>query len=151
MSSSKVTEYLKSHPGKTAREVRKNLSRYTVTTDEIRKVAAAIGYRFPDDPAAPDPSPAPPEDRSISGGVLIGTKRVMSHKPATSTRVTLRRLPKGRAFLIKELAGRIGVSVETLRRHASDLGCLRYLEVAPDDWQQVVMNPETAQKYVSEF
>ena len=93
--------YLKSHPGMSAEQVRRNLCRKGANTAAIRAAAEKLGYEFADTAAPTVPkSRAPALD--LPGGIKISCQRVMSHKPATSTRVHIHRLPKGRAFEIKD-------------------------------------------------
>jgi hypothetical protein len=39
------------------------------------------------------------------------------------------------------------MSEETIRRHARDMGCIKFVEVSEDEWVPLIMNPETAAKY----
>jgi len=39
------------------------------------------------------------------------------------------------------------MSEETIRKHARDLGCLKFVEVEPDEWKAMIMNPDTAKNY----
>lgn len=40
------------------------------------------------------------------------------------------------------------MSEETIRKHAREMGCLKYVEVSEDEWIALIMNPETAEKYI---
>ena len=39
------------------------------------------------------------------------------------------------------------MSEDTIRRHAKDLKCLKYVEVSTDEWVPMVMSPETSKQY----
>lgn len=80
-------------------------------------------------------------------GVRLANLRVLPRRPTDSAAKYIKRLPPGRGFTIKELAREWGRSEESIRRHAQDLGCIRYVEVSEDEWVQLVMSPETATKY----
>lgn len=84
----------------------------------------------------------------IVGGVSLKGKKVLTRKPAESASKFIKRLPTGRGFSILELSRECGIGEGTVRRHAKEMGCLKYVEVEPDEWVQVVMNPETAKQYV---
>ena len=75
--------------------------------------------------------------------------RVLVRKPNDSAAKFIKRLPAGVGFTISELSAEWGMSEETIRRHASGLGCLRYVETSEDNWTQLVLSPETANHYKS--
>jgi hypothetical protein len=81
-------------------------------------------------------------------GLVLSKLRVLPRRPAESAAKYIKRLPLGRGFDICKLAQEWGMGEDTIRRHAKDLGCLKYVEVEPDEWVPVVMNPETAKQYV---
>lgn len=91
---------------------------------------------------------AKPSNEAQSGGLPLVGLRVLPRKPAESASKFIRRLPEGRGFDIRALSKEWGIGEDTIRRHAKDLGCLKYVEVEPDEWVAVVMNPETAKSYV---
>lgn len=74
-------------------------------------------------------------------------KRVVSRRPAESAAKYIKRLPTGQGFDPKNLAQEWGMSEETVRKHARDMGCLKYVEVSEDEWVALVLNPETAKHY----
>jgi molybdenum-dependent DNA-binding transcriptional regulator ModE len=81
-------------------------------------------------------------------GFAVGIKtRVSAKKPATTIRARFHTLKRGMAYPEKDLAAEWLVSAETLRRHAQDAGCFRYIEVGSDRWEACVMHPDTAKKY----
>lgn len=81
------------------------------------------------------------------GGIPLTKLRVQSRKPAESAAKFIKRLPVGRGFCPKELSCQWGMSEDTIRRHARDLQCLKFVEVTEDEWKALVMHPTTAQKY----
>ena len=81
-------------------------------------------------------------------GLVLSKLRVLPRRPAESAAKYIKRLPLGRGFDIRKLAQEWGMGEDTIRRHAKDLGCLKYVEVEPDEWVPVIMNPETAKQYV---
>lgn len=145
----RIVQYMQAHPGKTANQVRRSLSYCNVKSAEVQAAAKQCGYTF----GEPAQASAPPvhTQPSLPGGIPITGQRLMPRKPADSVKVHLRRLPTDRAFPVEDLSHRLGISPETIRRHARDMKCLLYMEVAPDDWQHVVLNPETASKYANEL
>jgi len=85
---------------------------------------------------------------TVSGGVELKGLRVLPRKPADSAAGFIKRLPLGRGFEPRVLAAEWGMSEETIRRHAKDLKCLKFVEVN-DEWLPMVMHPETAGRYHS--
>ena len=79
-------------------------------------------------------------------GVELKGLRVLPRKPADNAAGFIKRLPLGRGFEPSVLAGEWGISEETIRRHAKDLKCLKFVEVN-DEWLPMVMHPETAGRY----
>ena len=83
-----------------------------------------------------------------SQGIDLKKLKVLPRKPSESAAKFIRRLPLGRGFMVKTLSADWGMGEDSIRRHAKELGCLKYVEVEPDEWTPVVMNPETAKQYV---
>lgn len=83
-----------------------------------------------------------------SGGVSLKGKNVLSRKPAETASKFIRKLPLGRGFDIRQLSKEWGIGEDTIRRHAKDMACLKFVEVETDEWIPVIMNPETAKQYV---
>ena len=81
-------------------------------------------------------------------GLSLKGKKVLPRKPAESASKFIRKLALGRGFDIRELSKEWGVGEDAIRRHAKELGCLKYVEIELDEWVPVVMNPETAKHYV---
>lgn len=103
----------------------------------VSEVAAARGT-----PPAKTPSSTP----ALSGGVELKGLRVLPRKPADSAAGFIKRLPVGRGFEPRVLAAEWGMSEETIRRHAKDLKCLKFVEVN-DEWVPMIMHPDTAARY----
>ena len=96
--------------------------------------------------------PEPKEDKSDSGrsyakGVSLGKLRVLPRRPAENAAKHIKRLPAGRGFSPKDLSQEWGISETTLKRHARDLGCLKFVEIREDDWELMIVSPETAALY----
>ena len=87
------------------------------------------------------------EEAPITGGIVLGRCRVLSRKPSDSASKFIKRLPTGRGFDVRTLSKEWGMSEDTIKRHAKDLGCFKFVEVSDDEWIPMIMNPETANKY----
>lgn len=92
-------------------------------------------------------SPAPSPEEAPVKGVQLSRLRVLSRRPSESAAKFIRRLPNGRGFSVSDLSREWGMSEETIRKHARDLGCLKFVEITEDEWVPMVMNPETAASY----
>ena len=112
-------------------KIAKNLN---VKTDEVVKVRAEMGHV--------------PTATQQDQGLLLSKLRVLPRRPAESAAKYIKRLPLGRGFDVRKLSQEWGMGEDTIRRHAKDLGCLKYVETEPDEWVPVIMNPETAKQYV---
>lgn len=89
----------------------------------------------------------PQEEPAAQGGISLTRLRVTAHRPAETAALRIQRLPHGQGFEPKILAAEWGCTEDNIRKHAKDLKCLKYAEIAPGHWVQLVMNPETAAKY----
>lgn len=89
------------------------------------------------------------DEALLTGGLVLGRCRVLSRKPSDSASKFIKRLPTGRGFDVRTLSKEWGMSEDTIKRHAKDLGCFKFVEVSDDEWIPMVMNPETANKYNS--
>jgi len=87
------------------------------------------------------------DEAPITGGIVLGRCRVLSRKPSDSASKFIKRLPTGRGFDVRTLSKEWGMSEDTIKRHAKDLGCFKFVEVSDDEWIPMIMNPETANKY----
>jgi len=92
-------------------------------------------------------APSPEPKQSLSGGFSLASRRVLSRRPAESAAKFIKRLPGGKGYPPRDLAAQWGMSEETIRRHARDMGCIKFVEVSEDEWVPLIMNPETAAKY----
>jgi len=129
------TERIKSsilrNPSAPNHRIAKNLSLHV---DDIAKVRGEMGHV--------------PTEPQQDQGLLLSKLRVLPRRPAESAAKYIKRLPLGRGFDVRKLSQEWGMGEDTIRRHAKDLGCLKYVETEPDEWVPVVMNPETAKQYV---
>jgi len=128
----RIRNSINRNPSAPNHQIAKNLN---VKTDEIAKVRAEMGQTA-DNASQTD------------GGIILNKLRVLPRRPAESAAKYIKRLPLGRGFDVKKLAQEWGMGEDTIRRHAKDLGCLKYVETEPDEWVPVIMNPETAKQYV---
>ena len=80
-------------------------------------------------------------------GISLSSKRVLARRPAESAAKYIKRLPRNKGFTPRDLSHQWGMSEETIKRHARDLGCLKFVELTEDEWQSLVMSPETAAQY----
>lgn len=86
-----------------------------------------------------------PGPRSV---MLKEDTRVLDRRPPASVRNRFYGLVKGRAYPVNELARDWGISAETLKRHARDVECFKYVDTTGhDDWEACVMHPETAAQF----
>lgn len=90
---------------------------------------------------------APVKTAGSLEGLPLDNRNVLSRRPAESASRYIKQLPNNRGFCSKELSKVWGLSDETIKRHARDLGCLKYVEVEEDEWKLMVMSPETAKRY----
>lgn len=96
------------------------------------------------------PSRQVPPGRDVRSFVLKTDSRVTDRRPVATVRNRFYGLIKGRAYPVNELARDWGISAETLRRHALDAECFRYVDTTGhDDWAACVMHPDTAAVYNS--
>jgi hypothetical protein len=127
----RIEAALRRHPEYPNSRITKNMNS-VCSAAEVQKVRERLN---PETPAA------------VTGGIALKSLRVLSRRPAESAAKHIKRLPKGRGFDPKTLSSEWGMSEETIKAHARNLGCLKYVEIAEDEWTQLVMNPETASQY----
>lgn len=125
----RIKNSISRNPSAPNHQIAKNLG---IRADEVARVRESIG------------DTASQQDQ----GLILSKLRVLPRRPAESAAKYIKRLPLGRGFDIKKLAQEWGMGEDTIRRHAKDLSCLKYVEVEPDEWVPVIMNPETAKQYV---
>lgn len=132
MNRQRILDSIAKNPNAPDRQIAKNLG---LCVPEVREVR--LGH-----------TPAPvAETTPVAGGVPLRNLRVLPRKPAENAATHIRRLPKGKGFEPKVLSHEWGMSEETIRKHAKDLRCLKYVETSPDEWVSMVMSPETAASY----
>ena len=125
----RIQNSISRNPSAPNHQIAKNLN---LRSDEVAKVRESMGEIITQ------------QDQ----GLLLSKLRVLPRRPAESAAKYIKRLPLGRGFDVRKLAQEWGMGEDTIRRHAKDLGCLKYVETEPDEWVPVVMNPETAKQYV---
>lgn len=132
------------HPTHTDLQISKNLR--GVNTAQVAAVRAS---KKPAPPKVLPPAPAAPkkEETVVPGGVRLSNLRVLNRRPAESAAKFIKRLPKGRGFCPKDLSQEWGMSEETIKRHARDMNCLKFVEVSEDEWKPLIVSPETAANY----
>ena len=92
--------------------------------------------------AKPEPSTGGPQP------IQIGNRQVRPVKPQGSdAKRQLREIPRGSAYRVSDFAEKLGVSEDTLKKHARSMHCLRWVETAPDHWIECVLNPDDAKRY----
>ena len=131
---SRILASIDANPGASDWRIAKNLG---LRVDEIRAVRGT----------EQEPSAEKEPTTALTGGILLSHKRVLPRRPAESAAKFIRRLAKGRGFCPKALSQEWGMSEETIKRHAKELSCLKYVETSPDEWVQLIMSPETAAAY----
>lgn len=134
----KILAAIARNPGKSNAAIAKN---YRGATNSL--VAALRGGAGPTPVTVTQSAP----EGSQGPGIALRGMRVLSRRPADSAAKFIKRIPRGRGFDPKDLSREWGMSEETIRRHARDLNCLKYVEVAEDEWVALVMSPETAKSY----
>jgi hypothetical protein len=131
----RIEKSIRANPHYPNGRIAKNLK---TKSAEVAAVRAKIG---PLTPSRDEPTIATP------GGVPLSSKRVLPRKPPESAAKFIKRLPKNRGFAPAELASQWGMAEETVKRHAKDLGCFKFVEVSEDDWVPMIMHPDTAAQY----
>lgn len=131
----RIAQSIRNHPDLSDWRIAKNLS--GVSTAEVRQVRASL----------PEANNLQQDAKPKHGGFLLRNKRVLSRRPAESAAKYIKRLPKGQGFEPRELSEQWGMSEETIRKHARDMKCIKYVEIDEDEWAQLVMHPETANQF----
>lgn len=97
------------------------------------------------------PRPGRPADAALPTaeprGVMLRDVRVVDSKPNEGIKHLLFGLRKGMGFPVQELADQWGLSEETLKRHATKYGALKYVETGTAVWTHCVLHPDTALEY----
>jgi len=137
----KVLKCIAAHPDYTDHQIARNCRTNKLQVAHIRSKASTPH-------ATPSSStPITSDEALLTGGLVLGRCRVLSRKPSDSASKFIKRLPTGRGFDVRTLSKEWGMSEDTIKRHAKDLGCFKFVEVSDDEWIPMVMNPETANKY----
>jgi O6-methylguanine-DNA--protein-cysteine methyltransferase len=79
--------------------------------------------------------------------ITLGVKSVLDHRPPETVLKYLRKIPLGKAETLEDFAKRIGRSKDKVRQDAKSHGCCKWVDRGTEDWELVVMNPETAKHY----
>ena len=87
---------------------------------------------------------------SVVQGFALKDVRTSDHKPADNVKRLLYQLRQGRGFPIDKQAEAWGISVDSLRKQAKRIECLKYVETEPGNWVLCVMHPDTAVEYRKE-
>lgn len=89
------------------------------------------------------------ENESVAPSKLItlGAKPVLNHRPPESILKYLRKIPVGKAELLEDFANRIGRSKDKVRQDAKNHGCAKWVDRGNEEWELVVMHPDTAKHY----
>lgn len=130
----RIERSIRKNPDAPDWRIAKNLA---VTVAEVREVRPDVDSR------------SVTVNGDAAGGVCLRNKRVLSRKPAETASKFIKRLPKQKGFSPLELSQEWGIAEDTIRRHARDLGCLRFVEIEEDEWQQLVLHPETAKRFTT--
>jgi hypothetical protein len=81
-------------------------------------------------------------------GFAVGTATRCAIKKPTATVVSrFYLLKKGVAYKLNDAAREWVMSEETIKRHAQDRDCFRYVETTNENWEACIMHPETAKQY----
>jgi hypothetical protein len=140
MKSTAIEERIKAallrHPEYANSKITKNLNNCCSAAD-VQRVRESLG-----------PITSSPESH-VTGtkGIPLQSKRVTSFRPVETAAKFIKRLPKGRGFNPKDLAAEWGMSEDTIKKHAKDMKCMKYVEITEDEWVPMIMHPETAAQY----
>lgn len=83
--------------------------------------------------------------QSITGGIDLAGLKILPRKPAESASSFIKRLPENKGFELNALSVKWGIAEETIRRHAKELHCFKFVEIG-GEWLPMVLNPKTAEK-----
>ena len=120
-------------------DIAKNLS--AVVSAEVAEVRASMTGEV---------MKGPQDDKeSELEAITLNQKRVMPQKPQGSDcRRRLHEIKRGVCYRVADFAQHLGVSEDTIRRHAKALHCIKWVEMSPDNFEECVMSPETAKQYL---
>lgn len=83
----------------------------------------------------------------LRGFAMSPASRVALRRPAASIRSRFFELKRGMAYPLADVAKEWGVSADTLRTHARDVECFRYVDMGHDQWTPCVLHPDTAKQH----
>lgn len=95
---------------------------------------------------AGDTASAHQSARTTLAGISLSHVRSTTIKPAETCRARFFELAAGKAYVLADAAREWGVSPDTLRKHAKDLGAFIYIEVSPENWQPAIIKPKGGAK-----
>ncbi len=135
----RILAAIEKRPSAANYDISKNLS--AVTSAEVAEVRASM---------VGEVMKGPQDGReSELEAIQLNQKRVMPQKPQGSDcRRRLHEIKRGVCYRVADFAQHLGVSEDTIRRHAKSLHCLKWVEMSPDNFEEAVMNPETAKQYM---
>ena len=142
MNRQRILDSITKNPDAPDYRIAKNLN---LRVSEVRSVRLSAGVVD----TSRVPAAAQRPDAPVAGGIVLGDLRVTAQRPAETAALRIKRLPHGQGFEPRVLAADWGCSEENVRKHAKDLKCLKYAELKPGEWVQLVVNPETAARYHS--
>lgn len=134
----KIAEALQRHPEKSNWAIGRNMHKVNSADVQTVRDALVTGEAL---------TLTPTTVQSTCGSYNLQGKRVLPRRPAENAAKYIKRLANGRGFDPKKLSQEWGMSEETIRKHAREMGCLKYVEVSEDEWIALIMNPETSEKY----
>lgn len=137
----KIEEHIRRSPLKSDSSIAKNFS--GMRAGDVRKVRESMAGK----PETTKPETEETEHSGKIAGISLANRSVLSRRPAESAAKFIRKLPNGKAYAPSDLSRAWGMSEETIRKHARDLGCLKFVEVDQDDWKPMILNPDTAKNY----
>jgi O6-methylguanine-DNA--protein-cysteine methyltransferase len=130
----KIVACIQRHPGHRDWQIARNTKGTNVAM--VQKVRESMGGTL-----------AKTEDSGSSKLITLGVKPVLDHRPPETVLKYLRKIPLGKAETLEDFAKRIGRSKDKVRQDAKSHGCCKWVDRGTEDWELVVMNPETAKHY----
>jgi hypothetical protein len=130
----KIAACIKRYPNSPNWNIAKNIKGTNVAM--VEKVRESLGGL-----------PTKKEDAIPSKLITLGAKPVLNHRPPESILKYLRKIPVGKAELLEDFANRIGRSKDKVRQDAKSHGCAKWVDRGNEEWELVVMHPDTAKHY----
>jgi O6-methylguanine-DNA--protein-cysteine methyltransferase len=130
----KIVACIQRHPGHRDWKIARNTKGSNVAM--VQKVRESMGGTL-----------LKTEDAGLSKLITLGAKPVLDHRPPETVLKYLRKIPLGKAETLEDFAKRIGRSKDKVRQDAKSHGCCKWVDRGTEDWELVVMNPETAKHY----